>query len=102
MSSAVTKSITEQNTFSDTITPKKELRPGIAGAGFLNISIAGTFTATVTLQRRFGDSDSWRAVKTWTAVAETYIFDYEEGVEYRIGVLTGDWTSDQCDVRLGR
>jgi len=53
----VTASITAQNTFSD----------GLYTEGAFNISIAGTFVATVTVQRSFDQGATWRDVDTFTA-----------------------------------
>lgn len=82
--------ITAQNTFTTAVQLE----------GYFNVSISGTFTATVTLQRSF-DNSTWRDVDSWTAPAE------EVGMEpeicwYRIGVKTGNFTSGTVSVRLGR
>jgi len=70
---------------------------------FLNISISGTWVGVVTLQRRFGSSDTARDVTdgNWTSNAEQALYDHEEGVDYRIGIKTGNYTSGTCNVRLG-
>lgn len=88
----VTASITAQNTFSD----------GLYTEGAFNISIAGTFVATVTVQRSFDQGATWRDVDTFTAPIETNGFDPEPVVVYRAGVKTGDFTSGTVDIRIGR
>lgn len=74
-------SITAQNTFSDPIRI----------VGSFNVSISGTFVATVTAQRS-DDGTTWNNVDTWTIPAEEVgtdpILNY-----YRIGVATGNYTS---------
>jgi hypothetical protein len=84
----VTKSITAQNTFSDAL----EL------VGHFNLSISGTFVATVTVQRSFNGTD-WFDVDTFTAPIETYGFDPSQ-CSYRAGVKTGAFTSGTVVVSL--
>jgi hypothetical protein len=74
-------SISAQNTFSDPIRI----------VGSFDLSISGTFVATVTVQRS-DDATTWRNVDTWTAPTERVgsdpILNY-----YRVGVATGNYTS---------
>jgi len=86
---AVTKSITAQNTFTDPV----QL------TGNFNLSISGTFSATVTVQRST-DNSTWHDVDTFTAATEEVGFEPED-VWYRAGVKTGDFTSGSAVVRLG-
>lgn len=88
----VEKDITAQNTFSD----------GIYTEGGFNLSISGTFVATVTVQRSFDQGATWRDVDTFTAPIETYGQDPEPVVVYRAGVKTGDFTSGTVSIRIGR
>lgn len=88
----VTASITAQNTFSD----------GLYVEGGFNLSISGTFSATVTVQRSFDQGSTWRDVDTFTAPIETFGTDPEPVVVYRAGVKTGDFTSGTVDIRIGR
>ena len=85
----VTKEITAENTFSDMINVM----------GNFDLSIAGTFVATVTVQRSFDAGSSWADVDTFTAPIETIGFD-PIGVNYRIGVKTGDFTSGTVTVTI--
>ena len=78
-----TASLTAQNTFIDAV----QLDAGKKAA----ISISGTFSATVTVQRRL-DGSNWRDVQSFTAAAEQ-TFDAGVGQEIRVGVKTGDYTS---------
>jgi hypothetical protein len=86
---AVTKSITAQNTFTDPV----QL------TGNFNLSISGTFSATVTVQRS-SDNSTWRDVDTFTAPSEEVGYE-PEVMWYRAGVKTGGFTSGTADVRLG-
>lgn len=86
------KDISAQNTFSD----------GLYTEGDFNLSISGTFVATVTVQRSFDAGSTWRDVDTFTAPIETYGVDPEPVVVYRAGVKTGDYTSGTVSIRIGR
>ena len=88
----VEKDVTAQNTFSD----------GIYTEGGFNLSISGTFVATVTVQRSFDQGSTWRDVETFTAPIETYGIDPGPTVAYRAGVKTGEFTSGTVSIRIGR
>lgn len=89
MATLATKSITAENSFTDPVQVE----------GYFNLSISGTFSATVTVQRST-DKTNWRDVDSWTAPTEDYGFD-PEYMWYRVGVKTGGFTSGTVDVRLG-
>ena len=94
----VTKDVTAENEFTGIIAPAYQNASKIA-----NISISGSgWVATVTLQRRFGPSDSWKDCRTWAAPEEGRISEYEEEAQYRIGVKTGDYTSGTVKLRMGK
>lgn len=59
--------------------------------GSFNLSISGTFSATVTVQRS-EDGTTWRNVDTWTAPSEEVGYDPILNY-YRVGVATGGYTS---------
>jgi len=84
----VTKSITAQNTFSD----------GLSLRGDFSLSIGGTFSATVTVQRSF-DGSTWADVDTFTSQYEGNGYE-GVGAQYRAGVKTGDFTSGTVEVTL--
>lgn len=88
----VSKAITAQNTFTDAMENQ-------GGRGF-NLSIWGTFVATVTLQRSFDNGQTWLDVATYTAPKEDTGMD-PEGNLLRVGVKTGDFTSGTVNVRIG-
>jgi hypothetical protein len=92
MSGEVTKSITAQNTFSDTIKVQ----------GYFNLSVSGIAGGTVvTVQKQSGvDGTNWTDVDTFSSDIETFGFEAERQ-SYRVGVKTGDFGSGTCKVRLG-
>jgi len=89
MSTLASADIAAQNTF----TTAKMLQ------GDFNVSVSGTFAATVTVQRS-PDNSSWFDVNTFTTPIETAGFE-PELMWYRVGVKTGDYTSGTAAVRLG-
>ena len=73
---------------------------------FFTISIAGTFVATVTVQRVNGsrrtpatDASDWHDVQDYTVVGEQNGLD-TGGHWYRIGVKTGKFTSGPIEVAI--
>lgn len=90
MSTLVTASISAQNTFSNPV------RFG----GDFNVSIQGTFSATVFVQRSY-DNSSWYDVESFTTATEQIGYE-PEYIWYRIGVKTGGYTSGTIDVRIGQ
>jgi hypothetical protein len=89
MATLTTKTISAQNTFTD----------GVLTEGYFNISISGTFSATVFVQRST-DNTNWFDVDSFTAPVEQYGFD-PEYMYYRIGVKTGGYTSGSIVCRIG-
>ena len=85
-----TASITAQNTFTGTIEVT-----GVGEARRFAISLSGTWSATVTLQRSVGVTGSWVDVTSFTInQATTYADSLDnQTVFYRLGVKTGDFTS---------
>ena len=92
----VTKSINAENTWTDIVVPKDNFY-----SGHLNISVTGvTWEAIVTLQRSFDSGATWNDVTTYESNAEKSLMDEEFGVQYKIGVKTGEYTSGTVLVRL--
>lgn len=79
----VTASIDAENDFTD---------PIVSLGREIQLSISGTFSATVWLQRRL-NSAPWLDVTSYTAAAEKIIDTEAVGVEYRLGVKTGGYAS---------
>lgn len=77
----------------------------IAGRGF-NITISGTFSATVTLERSFDDGGTWYPLTgagyplyNWTAPASETAVDDEDGVIYSLNCT---WVSGTVDYRISQ
>lgn len=99
----VVKNISAENIFTDEIQMTNNF----------DLSISGTFDATVTVQRTFdivdddGDPISpasrvWHDLETYTVPYEDIGFVAGEGCMYRAGVKTGDYTSGTAIVKLVR
>ena len=88
----ITRSVTGQNQFTD----------GVALHGYFNLSISGTWVATVTLQRSFDGGSTWFDVGARTENVEEYGLEPEDSVQYRVGVKTGDFTSGTVVLRLSQ
>lgn len=89
MATKITASIDAENIFSDSANLE----------GYFNLSISGTFVATVTVQRSI-DNSSWLDVDSFTAPAQEVGFD-PEYMYYRVGIKTGDYTSGTAVIRIG-
>lgn len=87
-----TRSISAENQFSDSL----KLR------GNFNMSISGTWVATVHVQRSFDQGSTWFDVDTFTQNIEVVGYEPEGGVYYRIGVKVGNYTSGTVNVRLSQ
>lgn len=89
MATKITASISAENTFSDIANIE----------GYFNLSISGTFSATVTVQRST-DKSTWMDVDSFTAPTQEVGFD-PEFMYYRVGVKTGDYSSGTVVIRVG-
>jgi hypothetical protein len=88
MPKVVTASISAQNTFSNSMRL----------TGLFDLSISGTFAATVTVQRSY-DNSSWKDVDTFTAPVEM-TGTQGEIAWYRAGIKTGAYTSGTAVVSI--
>ena len=88
----ITRSIAAENLFTDSVKL----------TGFFNISLSGTWSATVTVQRSFDQGNTWFDVESFTVNTEQYGLEPEFGVYYRVGVKTGNFTSGTVVTRLSR
>jgi hypothetical protein len=92
----VAASLTAQNTFTEPLQIRLDC---------FNFSLSGTFVATVTIQRRFysaGAWGSWFDVENYTAAAEDIGITPSEGVQYRAGIKTGNYTSGTAVIRISQ
>lgn len=92
----ITKSvtITAQNQFTDPLAPYSNEQS--QRCGHLSIAIFGTWEATIVLQRSFDSGSSWMTVASYTSNQQLSLNDKTEGVLYRLGCLTGGFTSGTC------
>lgn len=92
----VQASVSAEDNFTNSI-----LVTGVGSSRDFDISIAGTWTATVTLQRSTDDS-TWEDVQTYTTNTTTTFSDGLDNVSYyyRLGVKTGDYTSGTAELGL--
>ncbi len=88
----ITRSIAAENLFTDSVKL----------TSFFNISLSGTWVATVTVQRSFDQGNTWFDVESFTVNTEQYGLEPEHGVYYRVGVKTGNFTSGTVVTRLSR
>lgn len=92
--------ISAENNFTDSIRVT-----GVGSSRAFNIERAGTWTATVTLQRSIADEGNWEDVSGKTYTTNGTETAYNDGLDnqivyYRIGVKTGDFTSDTAELAL--
>lgn len=85
-------SITAQNTFST----------AVPMAGPFNLSLSGTWVATVHLQRSFDNGLTWLDVQSYTANIQDVGSEPESGVVYRVGVKTGNYSSGTVVARISQ
>lgn len=88
----VTKTIEAENIFSDWIRLQQDF----------NFSLSGSWTATVTLQRSFDKGTTPLDVEEFTENVERVGLDPEDGVLYRFGVKTGNFTSGSIVGRISQ
>ena len=88
---ANTKSITAGDTFTDDMDCK---------SGSLALSISGTWSGTVTVQRSFDGGATWIDVENFESNIETTIEDPVEDVFYRAGIKADGYTSGTANVGL--
>lgn len=94
----VTAAISGADQFSDPIRVA-----GVDAQRVFQVTISGTWTATVHLQYSVGEPGSWVDVKSWTAntTAENYDDTLDNQIiYYRIGVKAGNYTSGTANVQL--
>lgn len=94
---AVTRAISTEDTYSDPIRVT-----GIGSGRTFGITIIGTWTATVTLQRSVGAVGAWVDVSNYTTNVSTSLTDGLDNqiVFYRIGIKPGNYTSGSATVGL--
>lgn len=93
----VEESLTGEDQFSD------EIRvTGVGATRAFTITRAGTWTATLTLQRSVAEPGAWVDVASYTGNGSSTYNDALDNqiIYYRIGIKAGDFTSGTADVSL--
>lgn len=85
---------------SQTVTAENSFTTPVQIIGWFNLSISGTFVATVSVQRSI-DKSTWMDVDSFTAATEQVGME-PEIIWYRVGVKTGGFTSGSAVIRLGQ
>ncbi len=85
-----------------TLTDKSQFTDAVKLHSYFNLSIEGTWTGTITVQRSFDAGDTWYDVDFWTGNTEEYGFEPERDVYYHVGVKAADAFSGTANVRLGQ
>jgi len=70
-------------------------------ASTFNVSVAGTWAGTITLQRSF-DGANWYDIYQFTASGQKVGDDPEQGIHYRIGFKSGEYISGNAVVRISQ
>lgn len=89
--------ITGDNQFSDPIRVT-----GVGDSRLFTVTITGTFTATVRVQRSVGAPGAWEDFRSYTAPTNTPLNDELDNqiIFYRVGVKTGEFTSGTINAEL--
>ena len=64
-----------------------------------NVSVQGTFVATVDLERSFDNGTTWEVVESYTAPVSKSLNEVEALVSYRLNCSA--FTSGQVNYRIG-
>ena len=93
-----TGTLTAQNQFSSSVRVS-----GVGTARNVTLTITGTWTATVTLQRSVGDESNWVDVTSYTSNQAGITYNDaldNQIIYYRLGIKTGCYTSGTVVVQL--
>lgn len=71
-------------------------------SGWFNVSIRGTFNGTLSLERSMNGQNGFGTVATYNSATETYIFEPEGSVNYRLGFNNNGYTDGNATVRISR
>lgn len=64
------------------------------------IQLNGSWTATATLQRSFDEGATWLDYQSWTTNVSLNYVESQDGVFYRLGIKTGNFTSGTCEANI--
>ncbi len=87
-----------------TITTNSQFTDPVKLSGYFNVSISGTWTGTITVQRSWDLGSTLLDVDTWTANTEEYGLEPEHTntVYYRIGAKADALSSGSAVLRLSQ
>lgn len=71
--------------------------------GPFSVSVSGTFNATITLQKSYDGGATWHDQDpdgTWTAPTEVVVLNAGDGILWRIGCKSAEYTSGSPVVRI--
>ena len=87
-----------------TITASSQFTDPVKLSGYFNLSISGTWTGTLTVQRSWDLGDTWLDVDTFIANTEEYGLEPEHTnvVLYRIGAKVDALSSGSAILRLSQ
>ena len=86
------------NTTAD-LTGADQFTDAIGIVGDISLTISGTFTGNIVVQRSFDEGSTWHNVDTFTAVTEEVGFE-PALCQYRVGVKAGESWSGTATVGL--
>lgn len=67
-----------------------------------NLSVSGSFVATVVLQRSFDNGATWHDVWSTSEPAQKGVENFEPDVLWRVGCKAGQYSSGTVNVRLSQ
>lgn len=97
---SVSQTVTAQNMYTDSIAPHDNEKS--QRCGHLTLSISGTWTGTVVLQRSFDNGDTWITLASYTTNQDISINDKTTDILYRAGCATGNYTSGTINIILAK
>jgi len=87
----------------DGVAAQNTFIPPILMQGVFNLSISGTWTGTVTLQRSFDKGTTWLDVGSYASNVESNAeFEAETGVYYRAGFKTSNYSNGTAVIRISQ
>lgn len=84
------------------LTATSQFTDAVIFHSYFNVSISGTWTGTITIQRSFDSGNTWVDIKNYTFNIEEYGFEPERFIYYRIGVKSTSTITGTAVVRLGQ
>jgi len=87
-----------------TITASSQFTDPVKLSGYFNLSVSGTWTGTLTVQRSWDLGNTWLDVDTFTANTEEYGLEPEHTnvVLYRIGAKVDALSSGSAILRISQ